>query len=320
MPSIPHRVNVRDQFRDEKSMAPPKNACPICESQATRKWLDYDDRFQIDKCTSCASGFMVASESADMSYHDYGGYLTERDDAYFLDRQRMSTLKKFFFKLIDLKFGKDINILDFGGGAGFFAKSCVNAGFKNAHLVEPSEKFRDTALKRLKLSPNLIGQNLDDFGNLKFDLVVMLDVIEHLPVNELHQILDRLASRISSGGFLIGVTPNVSSLNIKLHGARDPVIAPPSHTLYFQRKALDKLLRRHGLKRRFLFTSGLSTNSFFRPHKSRPSWVELPSSKQKVPAALVRLLFKLLNFPLILLNIGYHVYFIYQKPSSDQSQ
>lgn len=296
-------------------MAPPENSCPICESHATSKWLDSDDGFRINKCASCKSGFMIASDSGNMSYQDYGAYQTERDDAYFIDRQRMSLLRKLFFKVVGLKFSKDTNILDFGGGAGFFVKSCVNAGFRNAHLVEPSEKFRETAVKRLKLSPNLIGKNLDDFGNLKFDVVVMLDVIEHLPTNELHQILDRLVSSISSGGFFVGVTPNVSSLNILLHGARDPVIAPPGHTLYFQRKALDKLLRRHGLKRRLMFTSGLSTNSFFRSQKWRPSWVELPNGKQKVPAALVRLLFKLLNFPLILLNIGYHIYYVYQKPS-----
>lgn len=289
-------------------------SCPICESHATSKWLDADDGYTINKCAGCKSGFMVANELGNMNYRDYGAYQTERDDAYFIGRQRMSLPKKVFFRLLGLKFNKNTNILDFGGGAGFFVKSCVNAGFTNAHLIEPSEKFRETAVKRLKLSPNLVAPDLGAFENVKFDLVVMLDVIEHLPADQLHQILDRLVSSISSGGYFVGVTPNVKSLNIKLHGARDPVIAPPGHTLYFHRNALDKLLRKHGLKRRLLLTSGLSTNSFFRSEKWRPSWVEMPSGRQKVPAAFVRLLFKLLSLPLTLLSMGYHIYYVYEKP------
>lgn len=290
------------------------NSCPVCESSVTNRWIDYDAQFKINKCTCCKSAFMVSDGFSDMNYHDYGGYLTERDDAYFLDRQKISLPKNIFFKLIGWKFGKDINILDFGGGAGFFAKSCLNAGFKNARLLEPSEKFREAAIKKLKLSEGSVGQNLDDFGGLKFQMVVMLDVIEHLPVRELHQILDKLTSSISAGGVLIGATPNIGSFNIMLHGVKDPVIAPPSHTIYFKRKALDKLLQKHGLKKRFLFTSGLSTNSFFRPDKLHPSWVELPNRKQKIASLLVRCLFKILGFPLIFLGAGYHIYFVYQKP------
>ena len=69
-----------------------------------------------------------------------------------------------------------------------------------------------------------------------------------------------------------GFTPNAHSLNILIHGIKDPVISPPSHVFYFTTKSLDKLMKQHGFRRVFNFTIGFSTNSFFRKSKFQPTW------------------------------------------------
>ena len=141
----------------------------------------------------------------------------------------------------------------------------------------------------------------------------MLDVIEHLPESEINNIISEIAKNTNSGGFLFGETPNKKSLNIYLFKNKDPVVCPPSHLIYFNKNSLDTILKRHGFKKILLFTKGLSTNSFFRPEKFTPSFVEMPRNIiQKIISKLIKIIFMIFSLPAALCGSGYQIIFLYQ--------
>jgi 2-polyprenyl-3-methyl-5-hydroxy-6-metoxy-1,4-benzoquinol methylase len=255
-----------------------------------------------------------------MDYSDYGDHITSRDSEYFKSRMKLSKLKKVFFAVLKVFAEAKMKILDFGGGAGFFCNSCKESGFSEAYLLEPSLNFREAAIHRVGIDKRRVLSSLSEVTGSDFKLVVMLDVIEHLPIESINSILTDLTNNIENGGYLLGATPNANSFNILLHKSKDPVIAPPSHAFYFTKQSLDMLLKKHGFRKTLCFTSGASTNSFFRKEKHSPSWVESPNGNQKFVARAIKLLFMLLNVPLTILGRGYHIYFLYQYSPVRESE
>jgi len=108
------------------------------------------------------------------------------------------------------------------------------------------------------------------------------------------------------------MTPNIASLNIALHGEKDPVIAPPSHTIYFSLKTLNSFIDKLGFKKHKAFTIGFSSNSFFRQNKFQSSWVERPSLVQRLLASAINIIFKIIGIVLMPLGKGYHCFFWYR--------
>lgn len=290
--------------------------CKACGSNSLLEWINVDMHYKIARCHSCGLGVMqnkIESKRINVDYTDYGDHITQRDDDYFAERTRLSFAKRIFFELLKLVVNpRTAKVLDFGGGAGLFAKKCMKSGYEKVYLVEPSEKFRQTAISRVGLDHDKVYKDLSGLTGLDFDLVVMLDVIEHLPIDEIDSILNDLSKNMKRGGYLIGGTPNSNSINVRISGAKDPVVAPPSHVFYFTSKSLDLQLKKHGFRKVLNFTSGLSTNSFFRNQKFSPSWIELPSDNQRWVAYLIKMLFKILALPATLLGMGYHINFLYK--------
>jgi hypothetical protein len=288
-------------------------SCPICDCQKKKIWIEYSDEFQISECLSCGLGFVDPYlDINDDSYIDYGDYITKLSVDYFKNRNRVSKAKYAFFSVLKLLKSNKIRILDYGGGAGFFISSAIKMGFEESYLFEPSENFRKAAVEKVGLPSSRVKASFSDV-DFKIDFVCMMDVIEHLPEANIHTLLDELTTQMADGAILFGETPNKNSFNIFLHGKRDPVVALPGHVLYFTKRSLDTLLKRHGFKKKFLFTKGFSHNSFFRSEKFRPSFVESPiGARQKILSKLIKLYFGIGSFILSPFGLGYHLIFAYE--------
>lgn len=301
------------------SLANQHGACFNCQSTQLRTRFAsvagvYSGEYRIVQCQACAMAFIQTQVAEHVDYSDYGDHIASQDDSYYASRvAHVSAAKRLLFRYLEKRFGLGARILDFGCGAGFFMRSCHNHGFRNVCGVEPSLKLRGLAESKLKLDPSTLAGNIEELGQT-FDVVSMLDVIEHLPVDAIDAILGTIVEHMRPGAVLLGTTPNLDSLNIRLFNEKDPVIAPPQHTVYFTPKSLHAYLRRHGLQKKFAFSAGLSTNSFFRSQKFSPSWVERPRRWQKPAAVLVRLIFAGAGVLLGIIGRGYGLYFVYQKP------
>jgi 2-polyprenyl-3-methyl-5-hydroxy-6-metoxy-1,4-benzoquinol methylase len=125
---------------------------------------------------------------------------------------------------------------------------------RQARLLHPELEFRETQVTDAS------------FGAASLDLIVMDNVIEHLP-NPL-QMLQRLRPSLGSDGHLVLITPNMRSGCFRLLGRRwTPELAPENHIFLFTGSALRRLL----VTARFIVRA---TGSFHLPTYSCRDWLE----------------------------------------------
>lgn len=134
-------------------------------------------------------------------------------------------------------------LLDLGCSTGFFLNAART--YFEVEGVEPSQWARDFALKQLNLTIRWATLEEAKFPAASFDVVTMLDVIEHLP--DPLQTLSQVARILKPQGFVYIVTPDISGLAAKIlrgywWGLR------PSHLYYFTPESLGKMLHRDGLE------------------------------------------------------------------------
>jgi SAM-dependent methyltransferase len=134
-------------------------------------------------------------------------------------------------------------LLEVGAGSGGFVRVALARGWK-ADATEVSE----SGLQALRATgATVFAGDLasGNYGDAQFDLVVSLEVIEHLPAPLDHV---REMWRVTRpGGLLVLTTPNFNSLSRRYLGIRWRVI-DPEHLGYFTRVTLLRLLRDVGYK------------------------------------------------------------------------
>ncbi len=113
------------------------------------------------------NGYYTSPNSNPFGYYELYG--EENTNAYFED-----ILNK-FSSLI----GKESAILDFAGGSGDFVKFLHDKGYKNAEMLEISQKCADIAFEKGVKTIISDGCELKDELNSKYDLITMIHSIEH---------------------------------------------------------------------------------------------------------------------------------------------
>jgi 2-polyprenyl-3-methyl-5-hydroxy-6-metoxy-1,4-benzoquinol methylase len=148
-------------------------------------------------------------------------------------------------------------VLDYGAGSGAFAQLLTKHGFR-VHGVELSREARRMARERR-------GFTFDDqleciTGGSKFDLITLLEVIEHLP--DPVRVLRDLREFASNGGGVYITTPNRKGLSCLVAGANWKEALKDYHLSLFDSKVLSELLKKAGWKDIEVLRFGpLTTNS-----------------------------------------------------------
>jgi SAM-dependent methyltransferase len=150
----------------------------------------------------------------------------ETDSTLYRFKRRL-TLKP-ILKIIKniVKENQTFSLLEIGPGAGFLM-TFLEAEFPNAHLtgIEYDQRLVPIIQGKVK-NAKIIQGNAEEFNleNEKFDLIVSLQVIEHLYHPEL--MLSAVKKHLKPGGSFIFTTPNPEGLGARLmkekwHGYRD---------------------------------------------------------------------------------------------------
>ena len=146
------------------------------------------------------------------------------------------------FKFIEPK--NNLTILEYGCGVGSFVRSLLVSDGNNKigaiDGVDLSKKAIDLASSNTQ-SERVNFNTLDNFDNQKkYDLIAMLEVIEHIP--HVEEILKGLSFNVETGGILFITTPNYNSFEQRLFKGSWRLFCPPEHINFFTKKTLADVL------------------------------------------------------------------------------
>lgn len=153
-------------------------------------------------------------------------YYEEKDSRLYRFKRKL-TLKP-ILKIIRniVKNNQSFSLLEIGPGAGFLL-TFLEAEYPNSHLmgVEYDQRLVPIIQNKVKKA-KIIQGNAEEFNleNQTFDLIVSLQVIEHLYHPEL--MIAAVKKHLKPGGTFIFTTPNPEGLGAKImkdkwHGYRD---------------------------------------------------------------------------------------------------
>lgn len=233
--------------------------CPLCDSEKISFWLNKSKngiQFDIYKCKECASGFMnpqPTEEYLSLIYATSGKGLLqplsfeqvmEAEVEYpnaTVDAKRLISLAQ---KLILSNGDAELNALDIGSGWGFFSKEAIDQGCK-VTAINPGSWENNVFVQLNGFSPIPSFFEAVDFGDQKFDLVILSQVLEHIP--DPLKLLQMIIKLLKQGGILTIAVPNVDSILVKILKDKDnSCLWVPEHLIYFSKRGLFALLERAG--------------------------------------------------------------------------
>jgi SAM-dependent methyltransferase len=253
----------RDQFADASEAPAPsrsdersgaaherRTSCPVCASApralrghgAADAWL----------CPSCGHTFIATLPTPaelDTVYATYGyDQLASSPPPAFLDVILETLLARFDH------YRRRGRLLDVGFGAGGLLRVARDRGW-STHGVETSPTAVEVG-RVAGLGTLHHGDFLQvDLERGSYDVVVMTELIEHLPVPM--PFLLRASEMLRPGGLLYMTTPHGRGLSGRLLGASWSVLKPPEHLQLFSIRSMRLSLEQAGFTRPRVYTQGL---------------------------------------------------------------
>ena len=145
-------------------------------------------------------------------------------------------------------------ILDIGAGYGFFLEVAKQRGWE----VYGTELTEETVKACSEKGMNMFKGELPniEFEDEMFDVIVMIEVIEH--VNNPKTYVEHARRMLRKGGMLYLTTPNFNSLLRYRLKENYNVIEYPNHLCYFTNRTLKKLFAEHRFTTKSISTTGIS--------------------------------------------------------------
>jgi len=215
--------------------------------------LHRKDPWRIVRCARCTLVFTLprlpAEELRAMYQDDYWKSSSARDFGY-TDYLGDAELYRRTFALrlrwIRKHCAPPARLLDVGCAAGFALEVFARAGY-DVRGVELSASMARIAAQRVGEPRVHAGVLTEDvFPGLKFDLITLFDVVEH--VEDPIALLDLARRRLHPGGCILLETQNVSSWFARLLGIRWQHYKFHEHLYHFDPRTVRALLQRAGLE------------------------------------------------------------------------
>jgi 2-polyprenyl-3-methyl-5-hydroxy-6-metoxy-1,4-benzoquinol methylase len=145
----------------------------------------------------------------------------------------------------------NLYLIDVGAANGYFVKLANEQGFK-AFGIEISSSAVEWAAKLGRPVAQGTLETLED--NRIYDVITVLDVLEHIPEPLIFLKIAR--SKIADNGILLINVPNLGSFFSKVCGKKWHAYLPPEHWIYFNKKSITKMLEMAGFE--IIFSKSIS--------------------------------------------------------------
>ena len=152
--------------------------------------------------------------------------------------------------------------LDYGSGPGFLIPYILKKGL-NTSALEFSDISRDEVSRKFKNEPNFVGavsQEEIRKNGLKYDLIIVVEVIEHLSDKYLDDVFNDMKEFLSDDGVAIFTTPNNEDLSKSMIycPSCDHEFHRWQHERSWSKNSLTKYVEQKGLKLVDIFTTNFS--------------------------------------------------------------
>ena len=233
-------------------------ACLACGRDSPQRYLYARNGCSVFQCEECGLGRSEAAHFDPAAYYTKEYFSGQHADGYGDYRGSEPVLRREFARTVAViqRHRAGGRLLELGCAYGFFleeAKRCFDvAGIELA--ADAAEHCRRAGLNVLTGLPD--ARNLASLGAI--DVIVLLDVIEHLP--DPCETLRLSVRHLNPGGIIVLTTGDFSSLYARLAGARWRLMTPPQHLWFFTQDSM----------RRFAADLGLAVEHIDHPWKIVP--------------------------------------------------
>lgn len=240
------------------------SACPVCLSPHIRFWMVKEKggiEFNIYKCFTCKTGFLNPQplKSYLQSIYILSGHgLTKEvslqevlasEKQYpnaTIDARRLVGYAKQFLNKSNLVGNLKLKALDIGSGYGFFTGAALKEGF-SVKAINPGTWENKVFEEMHGFSPMHEYFEDVDFGEEKFDLVILSQVLEH--IENPQEFIAKIRSTLNKSGVLAIAVPNVGSFLVRILKYRETgCLWVPEHLFYFSKQGLITLFEEKGFE------------------------------------------------------------------------
>lgn len=236
-----------DMLASTTTLALEPKACLACRVIARPEVLYRVRGFSIVRCPSCGLGRTLTSPDFDPATLYTDAYFQGGEPDGYADYQGSHEYLAAEFRRVLLEIAAagatQGRLLEIGCAYGFFLQE-ASAAFQ----VSGTELAEDAVAACRARGLDVVRRADERFYSERgpFDVVVMLDVIEHLSAPD--DLLRDLARHTRAGGLLVITTGDFGSLVARAMRRRWRLMTPPQHLWFFTQDAISRLLAAHGFR------------------------------------------------------------------------
>jgi 2-polyprenyl-3-methyl-5-hydroxy-6-metoxy-1,4-benzoquinol methylase len=220
-------------------------ACPACGG-ARHRFLYAKNNCNIVRCEDCGLGRTLANSFDPKDYYTGDYFSGKRSDGYADYLGTEAVLRREFAATVEFirNFRAAGRLLEIGCAYGFLLQVA------RCHFDVIGIELAEDAAEHCRRSGLAVTSGQADERLLRhlgqFDVIVMLDVIEHLPSPG--DTLALLARHLTPGGIIVLTTGDFGSLSARLAGARWRLMTPPQHLWFFSQASMRQMAATVGLE------------------------------------------------------------------------
>jgi SAM-dependent methyltransferase len=220
--------------------------CPSCASVTVHQKLYSKNSCDILRCAQCGLGRAETGGFDARTYYTEDYFSGARRDGYADYRGSEQVLRREFARTVDYvrDFRRGGRLLEIGCAYGFFLEEARR--FYDVGGIEIADGAVAFCRARGLSVINGVAEEatLAQFGML--DVIVLLDVIEHLP--DPRNTLALCKQHLNPGGVIVITTGDFASLYARLAGRNWRLMTPPQHLWFFTPDSIRRLSHSLGLE------------------------------------------------------------------------
>jgi len=220
-------------------------ACPACGHMVDHRLRFRANNCDILQCSSCSLGRAETPGFDPAAYYTADYFSGRHADGYADYLGAEPVLRREFARSVDFIRGyrRGGKLIELGCAYGFFLMEAARH-FEVAGI----ELAADAAEHGRRAGLNILQGTADEAKLRRIgpvDVIVLFDVIEHLP--DPRETLALCRRQLNPGGIIVITTGDFGSLAASLTGTRWRLMTPPQHLWFFTRESVQRLASGLGL-------------------------------------------------------------------------